>query len=165
MPVVQRVYYFDRANRRLMVYDGYQSDMPFIDNVVDVRFEYFADRSASSVARPPEGMSSCVFDAGTPPVPRLEDLGGDGLHRLTTDEMTDGPVCGAGPNAFDGDLLRIRHGSRHAAPAGGRGRGPWPVAPCSRSPADRRAAYSYVPDFEVTFDVAPRNMTPAVFPR
>ena len=64
VPVVQRVYYFDRAARRLMVYDGHQSDMPFIDNVVDVRFEYFADRAASSVAQPPEGMSSCVFDAG-----------------------------------------------------------------------------------------------------
>ena len=108
VPVVQRVYYFDRAGRRLMVYDGYQSDMPFIDNVVDVRFEYFVDRAASSVAQPPEGMSSCVFDAGTPPVPRLDDLGGDGLHPLAPGQMTDGPVCGAGPNAFDGDLLRIR---------------------------------------------------------
>ena len=83
VPVVQRVYYFDRANRRLMLYDGYQSDMPLIDNVVDVRFAYFADASPSSVARPADGTSSCVYDAGSPPVPRLEDLGGAGLHQLT----------------------------------------------------------------------------------
>ena len=108
VPVVQRVYYFDRANRRLMLYDGYQSDMPLVDNVVDVRFAYFADASPSSVSRPADGTSSCVYDAGSPPVPRLEDLGGAGLHQLTAAQMTDGPVCGAGPNLFDGDLLRIR---------------------------------------------------------
>ena len=95
MPVVQRVYYFDRANRRLMVYDGYQSDMPLIDNVVDLRFAYFADRFPSSVSRPPDGEASCVYDAGSPPVPRLEDLGG-GTPRADAAQMTDGPFCGAG---------------------------------------------------------------------
>jgi prepilin-type N-terminal cleavage/methylation domain-containing protein len=164
VPVVQRVYYFDRPGRRLMVYDGYQSDMPFIDNVVDVRFEYFADRMASSVTQPPEGMGSCVFDAGMPPVPRLADLGGDGLHPLTVDEMTDGPVCGAGPNAFDGDLLRIRLVRVTLRLQAGadevRARGS-----LFSQPGRSSSAYSYVPDFEVTFDVAPRNMAPAVFPR
>ena len=164
VPVVQRVYYFDRPGRRLMVYDGYQSDMPFIDNVVDVRFEYFADRLASSVAQPPEGMSSCVFDAGLPPVPRLDDLGGDGLYPLAPGEMTDGPVCGAGPNAFDGDLLRIRMVRVTLRLQAGadevRGRGA-----LFSQPGRSSSAYSFVPDFEVTFDVAPRNMTPAVFAR
>jgi hypothetical protein len=164
VPVVQRVYYFDRAGRRLMVYDGYQSDMPFIDNVIDVRFEYFADRTPSSVTPPPEGMSSCLFDAGMPPVPRLDDFGGDGLHPLAIDEMTDGPVCGAGPNAFDGDLLRIRlvrvtlrlqAGADDVRARGG----------LFSQPGRSSSAYSYVPDFEVTFDVAPRNMAPAVFTR
>ena len=49
-----------------------------------------------------------MYDAGSPPVPRLDDLGGAGLHQLTAAQMTDGPVCGAGSDAFDGDLLRIR---------------------------------------------------------
>jgi hypothetical protein len=91
VPVVQRVYYFDRANRRLMVYDGYQGDMPLVDNVVDLRIAYFVDGSPTSVSRPPDGEASCVFDAGSPPVPRLEDWGG-GLHELASAQLTDGRV-------------------------------------------------------------------------
>jgi len=167
VPVVQRVYYFDRANRRLMVYDGFQSDMPLIDNVLDVRFAYFADASPSSVTRPPEGTGNCVYDAGAPPVARLQDhgdLGGVGLHQLTSAQMTDGPVCGAGAGLFDGDLLRIRLVRvtlRLQATADDvRGAGILFSRPGRSSSGD-----SYVPDYEVTFDVAPRNMTPSVFPR
>jgi hypothetical protein len=164
VPIVQRVYYLDRVNRRLMVYDGHQSDMPVIDNVLDLRFAYFADPSPSSVARPVDGAGNCVYDAGSPPVPRLEELGSAGLHQLTAAEMTDGPVCGAGADVFDGDLLRIRLVRvtirLQAAADEVRGSG----ALFTR-PGRSTSAYSYVPDYEVTFDVAPRNMTPAVFPR
>ena len=164
VPVVQRVYYLDRANRRLMLYDGHQSDMPFIDNVVDLRFEYFADRAPSSVAWPAEGMSSCLFDAGSPPVSRLDDLGGEGLQPLAPARMTDGPVvvpertpsmatsCGS---AWCASRFACRPAPRRSGPE----------EPCSRVPGRSSSAYSYVPDFEVTFDVAPRNMTPAVFRR
>jgi hypothetical protein len=79
LPIVQRVYYLDRAGRRLMLYDGYQSDVPLIDNVVDMRFEYFVEAS-----------------------------GGTGLRRIPLAELTDGPVVGLAPNRFDADLLRIR---------------------------------------------------------
>ena len=41
VPVVQRVYYFDRPGRRLMLYDGDQSDLPLVDHVADVTFSYF----------------------------------------------------------------------------------------------------------------------------
>lgn len=164
VPVVQRVYYLDRVTRRLMLYDGYQSDMPLIDHVVDIRFAYFADASASSVMRPPDLASSCVYDAGSPPEPRLLDFGGPGLHELTLSELTDGPLCGAGPNAFDGDLLRIRLVRvtlrLEAAADDVRGAGVGFARP-GRS----TSSYSFVPDHEVTFDVAPRNMTPAIFPR
>jgi hypothetical protein len=164
VPVVQRVYYLDRAGRRLMLYDGYQSDMPLIDHVVDLRFAYFADASASSVSRPPDLAGSCVYDAGSPPQPRLTDLGGPGLHELTRSELIDGPICGAGPNAFDGDLLRVRLVRvtlrLEAAADDVRGVGAW----FSR-PGRSTSGYSFVPDYEVTFDVAPRNMTPAPFPR
>ena len=163
VPVVQRVYYFDRANRRLMVYDGYEGDMPLIDNVVDLRIAYFADGSPTSVSRPPDGEASCLFDAGSPPVSRLEDLGG-GLRELGAAEMADGPVCGTGPNAFDGDLLRIRLVRVTLRLQAGaddvRGAGALFARPGRSS-----SGYSYVPDYEATFDVAPRNMMPAVFPR
>ena len=164
VPIVQRVYYFDRPNRRLMVYDGYQSDMPLIDNVVDVRFAYFADAAPSSVSRPPDGTASCVYDAGSPPIARLQDFGGAGLHQLTAAQLTDGPLCGEGPDLFDGDLLRIRlvrvTMRLEAAADDVRGTGALFARPGRSS-----SGYSYVPDYEVTFDVSPRNMTPAVFTR
>ncbi len=164
VPVVQRIYYFDRINRRLMLYDGHQSDMPLIDNVLDVRFTYFADPSPSSVSRPADGSSNCVYDAGSPPVPLLEELSGAGLHQLTTAEMTDGPVCGAGGDAFDGDLLRIRlvrvTMRLQAAADEVRGSGALFMRPGRSTSGD-----SYVPDYEVTFDVAPRNMAPVPFAR
>jgi hypothetical protein len=78
MPVVQRVYHFDRANQRLMLYDGYLSDMPLIENVVDVRFGYYGDRGAGA------------------------------LEPFAPAALTDGPVAGRSPNRFDEDLLRIR---------------------------------------------------------
>ena len=164
VPVVHRVYYFDRAGRRLMVYDGYQGDMPLIDHLVDLRFRYFADRLPSSVSRPADGISSCVYDAGSPAVPRLEDFGGAGLYELTSAQMTDGPFCGAGPGAFDGDLLRIRlvrvTMRLEAAAADVRGSGVLFARPGRSSSGE-----SFVPDYEVTFDVAPRNLLPSMSPR
>ena len=161
MPIVQRTYYFDRSGRRLMVYDGYQSEMPFIDNVLDVRFTYYADGSPWSVPRPQGALGNCVYDARMPPVPRLDER--DSLASLNTTDMTDGPVCGDGAHAFDGDLLRIRLVRvtlrLQAASDDVRGAGELFARPGRSSSGD-----SYVPDFEVTFDVVPRNLTPMVFP-
>jgi prepilin-type N-terminal cleavage/methylation domain-containing protein len=78
MRVAERVYYFDRAGARLMVYDGQSSDLPIVDHVVDVQFGYFADLGAST------------------------------LTALAPSQMTDGPIAGAGPHRFDADLLRVR---------------------------------------------------------
>src|SRR5262249_8907920 len=36
VPIAQRVYYLDRVNGRLMLYDGYQSDVPLVENIVDL---------------------------------------------------------------------------------------------------------------------------------
>jgi type II secretory pathway pseudopilin PulG len=128
MPVVYRSYYFDRANRRLMLYDGYLTDMPLVDNVVDLRFQYFA------------GASS-----------------GAGLRLLSLAELSDGPIAGQSPDTFDADLLRIRLVRvtlRLEATADDvRGVGGWFARP-GRS----ASGFSFVPDLEVTFDVAPRNM-------
>ena len=48
MPIVQRTYYFDRSGRRLMAYDGHLSDVPLLDNVVDLRFCVLRGRGAGS---------------------------------------------------------------------------------------------------------------------
>lgn len=162
IPIVQRTYYFDRSNRRLMLYDGHLSDMPLIDNVVNVEFSFFVDNAGTSVGRPPDGVSSCLYNPGSPPLPRLGTYATVGLHLLTAGEMADGPVCGAGLTAFDGDLLRVRlvrvSLRLDAAADDVRGSGGLFARPGRSS-----SGYSHVPDFEITFDVAPRNMAPAPF--
>lgn len=159
MPVVHRVYYLDRANRRLMAYDGYQSDLPLVDNIVALEFSYFGDPRGESIARPADGEGSCVYSPGAPPDPLLASSSGRTLVPLAARELTDGPFCGLAPHRFDGDLLRIRRVAariRVQASAGFvRGSGPAFAQPGSSPGGD-----SYVADFEVTFDVAPRNMEP-----
>ena len=128
MPIVQRTYYFDRDGRRLMLYDGDQSDVPLLDNVLDVRFAYFADA-----------------------VP------GPGIRPLAIAELSDGPSMGLPPNVYDADLRSVRLVRvtlrLQAAADDVRGAGSWFARP-GRS----TSGFSLVPDFEVTFDVAPRNM-------
>jgi prepilin-type N-terminal cleavage/methylation domain-containing protein len=157
MPVKQRIYYLDAAASRLMVYDGYETDVPLADNIVLLRFEYFLDPWASSVRRPPDGESNCVYAAGIPPSPVLADFAGPTLVPAAASLLTDGPVCGLPPNQFDGDLLRIRRIRvtirAQAADRSLRGSGPDYV-----TPGVSTSAANAVPDLEVTFDVSPRNL-------
>jgi hypothetical protein len=98
--VTERVYYLDRASRRLMVYDGAQTDAIVLDNVSDLRMTYFAVVPGPSAA----------------------------WEVLDETALTDGPILGAFPYRFDADLLRIRR-VRVAltldAPAGWLGFGGW----------------------------------------
>jgi type II secretory pathway pseudopilin PulG len=155
--VVQHVYYLDRPGRRLMMYDGDRSDVPVIDHVVDLRFTYYADPAPTSVAPPAEGRSNCAYAAGSPPVPLLADLGGPALVPLTAAQLTDGPWCGQSPARFDADLLRVRRiGVALRLEAEGtefRGAG---AAFANRGTS--LDAERYIPDLQVTFDVAPRNL-------
>jgi hypothetical protein len=98
--VTERVYYIDRVTRRLMVYDGAQTDAIVLDNVSDMRIAYFAIVPG--------------------PVTAWEEL--------DEGSLTDGPLLGAAPHRFDADLLRIRRirvTLTLAAPAGWRGFGGW----------------------------------------
>ena len=128
MPIVQRTYYFDRASRRLMIYDGHLSDVPLIDNVADVRFEYYTDMSP-----------------------------GPGLRAVPLSELSDGPLIGLPPNRFDADLRAIRLVRviiRLEADADDvRGAGE-----LFARPGRSNSGLALVPDFEMTFEVAPRNM-------
>jgi prepilin-type N-terminal cleavage/methylation domain-containing protein len=157
VPVRQRVYYLDAAARRLMMYDGYQTDVPLADNIVALKFEYFVDPWASSVPRPPDGEGNCLYAAASPPAPLLADLGGPTLAPAGATLLTDGPVCGLPPHQFDGDVLRIRRIRvtirAQVADRALRGSGGDFVTP-GVSPGGT----SSVPDIEVTFDVTPRNL-------
>ncbi|MEN3338488.1 MAG: hypothetical protein V7647_2164 [Acidobacteriota bacterium] len=155
--LVQRVYYFDRAGKRLMVYDGDRSDVPLVDHVVKLRFTYYADPSPTSITPPAEGLSNCAYAAGTPPVPLLSDLGGTNLVPLTETQLTDGPWCGPSPGRFDVDLLRVRRIGvalrLEAEGADFRGTGAAFANRGTSVVGDR-----YIPDLQITFEVAPRNL-------
>jgi Tfp pilus assembly protein PilV len=127
-PVVQRTYYRDARENRLMVYDGERSDLPLLDHVVDLRFTYYGDSGP-----------------------------GTDVRLMASGEFVDGPALGTGANAFDGDLLRIRRIAvtvrLEAESPAFRSRGVAFLTPGS-SQASARA----VPDARATFEVALRNV-------
>jgi hypothetical protein len=152
-------YYFDRAARQLRHYDGDRSDVPVIDNVVGVAFEYFGDPAPPARPKPAIGTANCLYDAAGAPVSSLTWLstGGASLAPLPLTMFGDGPWCGAGSTTFDADVLRIRKIRVtlrvQAAHGGLRGRGPDFATPgWSRTPVRS------VPDYSLTFDVSPRNL-------
>ncbi len=155
--VIQRVYYLDRPGKRIMMYDADRSDLPLVDHVVDLRFTYYGDPGSRASEPPPDGVASCAYASGSPPVPLLEDLGGRALKVLPAARLTDGPVCGQPPYTFDADLLRVRRIGvairLEAESAEFRGRGPAFLTPGSSADANR-----VIPDVFVAFDVVPRNM-------
>jgi type II secretory pathway pseudopilin PulG len=155
--IVQRVYYLDRPGKRLMLYDGDRSDLPLVDHVVELRFTYYGDPTAAGVRPPPPGVSSCAYALGDPPIPLLDELGGTAPKLLQPTRFTDGPVCGVPPHRFDADLLRVRRigVTIRLETEGGEFRGSGPAFfTRGTSPGGNR----YIPDVQVSFEVAPRNL-------
>lgn len=164
---------------QLMRYDGDgASDAPVVDHVVGLSFQYFGDPDPPAIRRPltetvgpwttygPRPQASgdnCVFVGnGTPtPTPALAVLGaGPALVPLGAALLTDGPWCpdAVNPNRFDADLLRIRRiaVTLRVESASAALRGPAGVlfARAGTSTNGQRL----VPDREVRFDLAPRNL-------
>jgi hypothetical protein len=85
------------------------SNLPLVDNVVALQFEYFGDPFPPTAPRPPAGTANCVYDAAGNPA-ALPTLVADhgALATLTLPMLADGPFCGSGANAYDVDLLRVR---------------------------------------------------------
>ncbi len=107
--IVETTLYFDPAALVLRREHAGVSDFPLLDNVVDLRFEYFGEPSPPVSPRPPVGVANCLYDAsGAPlPLPRLAADHG-ALASLPAAMLGDGPMCGTGATAYDVDLLRIR---------------------------------------------------------
>jgi prepilin-type N-terminal cleavage/methylation domain-containing protein len=161
--VVQRTFYLDQPGKRLMMYDGARSDVPLVDHVVALRFDYYGDPRPESVPAPPAGESNCAY-GGSPAVPLLPNLGGAGPKLMSQAMLTDGPACGESPHRFDADLLRVRRVSftirLEAESAEFRGRG----TAFSNSGVSRSSS-RVVTDQQTSVDVAPRNMvTRSVIP-
>ena len=121
--VQMRTYYLKTSATQLMVYDGYRSDLPLVDNVVGLEFRYFADpqpptaipeQNAGNAARvmttygpsPPAvdvdnendtwpAGENCVFTVQDGRhVPRLPVLAaGNGPVLLSSSMLVDGPWC------------------------------------------------------------------------
>ena len=167
---------------QLMQYDGGSNDVPLVDNVVGLEFEYFGDPQPPLVVRPstdergpwttygpkPSAVTNenCVFmnDGSPRPAPRLPVLGPGGttttLVRLGAAELTDGPWCpdNNSPNRFDADLFRIRKiGVRIRVQTGNAAlRGP--ASALFTYGGNSRGGNKYLPDQEVRFQVTPRNL-------
>lgn len=181
----------DRAAAyQLMSASGASSiDVPVVDNVVGLRFEYWGDSrpptmiapltdpagpwttygpKPADVAVPPFApRENCVFvDNGTPePSPRLALLGPEGTNVVALDaaQFSDGPWCpdeGAAEK-WDADLLRIRTVVvlLRVQAAGAALRGPAGVLFTHGGTAS--VSRRWAPDLEVRFRVTLRNMNRA----
>jgi type II secretory pathway pseudopilin PulG len=176
------VYYLDAATNQLMFYNGGTgADVPVVDNVVGLAFEYFGDPqpptwlSASKAVSDPKGpwttygpkptlggVANCVFSAAVPPASLLPALGdpGTGLVKLTGAQLSDGPWCpsAASGNRWDADLLRIRKVGVtmrvQAANAALRG----PASALFTRGGTSTGGEKWVPDQEIRFQVSPRNL-------
>jgi prepilin-type N-terminal cleavage/methylation domain-containing protein len=174
--IVSHTYYLraDPASTafHLMHYDGVRGDFPMVDNVVLLAFEYFGDaRPPVSIAPPAVGVDvdpmdeyaageNCLFVISDGDViPRLPTLG-TAMVRLDPAMLTDGPWCpnGASASRFDADLLRIHRVSvrlrLQSAQPSLRG----PLGPLFARGGTATSVQRYVPDREIRFDVAPRNL-------
>lgn len=152
-------YWFDAVNRQLRHYDGYQTDVPVVDNVVGVLFEYFGDPQPPVAPKPPPGYANCLYDAAGNLISGLGTLPSDGgsLAALPLAMLNNGPWCGGGENRFDADLLRVKKVRVtlrvQASDAQFRGTGPDFIVSGPNTSAMKGLA-----DYSVRFEVSPRNM-------
>jgi prepilin-type N-terminal cleavage/methylation domain-containing protein len=168
--------------------DGDQSDMPEVDHVARLTFEYFGDPRPPELRPSPAGAEprttygpvpppidvddaddswpageNCVFQViGAAQVGRLVAAGGTPpLVRLLPDALTDGPWCpdGTAANRYDADLLRIRKVRVTIRVEASSASLRGADARLFTSPGTSRGGSGFVPDREVTFDVVPRALS------
>ncbi len=157
--IVSNTFYRDATTNQLMRYDGYETTTPLVDNVVDLRFDYYGDPNPPTLPKPPLGEANCLYDAAgvLQGLPVLTADHGS-LATLPGAMLKDGPMCGGGSNQFDADLLRIRKVKvtmrLQAASSTLRGSN----TTLFRNPGTARGGDRYVPDYIVSFEVTPRNM-------
>jgi hypothetical protein len=163
------------------------SDLPVLDHVTALSFEYFGDPGEPQVTDdgngdrrrttygplpppadiddPQDGWApgeNCVFSRlEGQPRSRLVSLPAEvsGLARLPLSAFTDGPWCpdGASPNRFDGDLLRIRLVRVTLRVQAQSASVRGTDVNWFSHPGAAREAARLVPDLEVHVDVAIRN--------
>jgi len=157
--VVSNTYYLDRTTKQLKRYDGHAKDEALVDNVVDLRFDYFGDPNPPKFQIPPPiGVANCLYDvSGNLALPVLTADAGS-LATLTSTQLSNGPYCGAGDNQFDADLLRIRkvRVTLRVQAASPTLRGA--STALFMNPGTAQGGDRYVPDYRLSFDISPRNL-------
>jgi hypothetical protein len=154
----------DATASQLRQYNGATTDVPLVDHVVGATFEYFGDVNPPLNPKPPLGVENCLFDAagGYKNLPVLAADEGS-LARLTAAILSDATpdtveMCGAGSSQYDPDLLRVRKVKVtlrvQVAAAALRGANPL----LFRNPGTAQESAKQVPDYVVSFEVAPRNL-------
>ncbi len=188
-----RSYYLKRdpltSLSQLMRSDGSDSaDVPVVDHLVGLTFEYYGEPRAPAVIRPasdPTGPwttygpkpppldiartaypagENCAFQvdsSGATQVPRLADLGLDlALVKLTAEQLTDGPWCpdASSGNRWDADLLRVRAVVVTVRVESALAALRGPAGPLFSNGGLSRDGSRWMPDVERQFTVSPRNL-------
>jgi type II secretory pathway pseudopilin PulG len=157
--IVSNTYYLNRTTNQLVQYNGATTEIPIVDNVVDLRFDYFGDPNPPRAPKPVAGVANCLYDAAGNYVglPTLATADGS-LALLDATLLSNGPYCGTGSNQFDADLLRVRKIRvtlrMQAASAAFRGTDPALFLKPGTAPGGERV----IPDYVVSLEVAPRNL-------
>jgi hypothetical protein len=151
--------------RQLRQNDGFGNDLPLVDNVVALRFEYFGEGAPPRLLegvdlfdpaldgpvttygpRPPPVAGNCILEyTRGVHAPRLPELAGGAAAdvALPMSVLTDGPWCpdALAADRYDADLLRIRR-----------------VRVALRVEAATPSLRRVVGEQEIRFDVSPRNL-------
>lgn len=175
------------GTHQLAMYDGTTNpDVPVVDNVVGLSFAYYGDPQPPIMRKPitdPVGPwttygappyaaavapfaagENCTFvnDGSPTPRPRLAAFAApsDALVKLTPAQLTDGPWCpdDAAAGRFDADLLRVRRVAVTLRVQAGVAALRGPAGLLFTYGGTARSAVAWVPDQEIHFDVAPRNL-------
>jgi len=153
-------FYLDPINKQLRQYDGAATDVPLVDNVVDLRFDYFGDPNPPLKPKPAPGIDNCLYDAAGNYDAGMATLTPDegSLASLPYTMLNDGPWCGGGANRYDADMLRVRKVRvtlrMQVANAALRGSD----RQLFMNPGGSVQGQKYVPDYTMRFDVSPRNL-------
>jgi hypothetical protein len=168
---------------------GRHPDVPVVDHVVGLSFDYFGEPEpplmhrpltdprppwttygppppVDPAATPVAPASSCLFAASGAPLalPRLASLGpaAGPLVRLAPGQLSDGPFCpdGSAPNRFDADLLRVRSIEIGLRVQAANAALRGPAGPLFAQGGTARSGGRYVPDLEWRFRVSPRGLAP-----
>jgi prepilin-type N-terminal cleavage/methylation domain-containing protein len=154
-------YYLDRNSNQLRMYDGGTVDVPLLDNVVDLAFDYFGDPDPPKTPKPLAGVANCLYDAeGNYDSDDLVQLPADegSLAHLTPALLTDGPFCGSGSNQFDADLLRVRKVRVRIRMQAGLASMRGTDRRLFMHPGTATGGDRYIPDYMVSLDISPRNL-------